>query len=78
MKQASKRQQWWLLVLVGAIIPLTLLLGNEFDLAQRIVVPVIIVTALVFGSMAIWMRANANATGDEWWQDDSSTGWRGY
>ena len=78
MKQSSKQQRWWLLVLVGAIIPLTLLLAHEFDLAQRFTVPIIVVTALVFGSMAMWMYANANATGDEWWQDDSSTGWRGY
>lgn len=78
MNQSTKHQRWWLLVIVGAIIPLTMILGSQFGVPQRITLPILVVTALVFGSMAIWMRANANATGDEWWQDNSSSGWRGY
>lgn len=78
MSGSKKRQHWWLLVVVGGIILLTIILGNEFDIPQRITIPIVVVGALVFGAMAIWMRANANATGEEWWQDDSSSGWRGY
>ena len=78
MKQAAKPQRWWLLISVGSIIPLTLILGNQFDLPQKFTIVIVVVAVLVFGSMALWMRANANATGDEWWQDDSSSGWRGY
>lgn len=78
VNQSKKGQHWWLLVMVGAIIPLTIIVGDVFNIPQRIMLPIIVVIALVFGSMAIWMRANANATGDEWWQDNSSSGWRGY
>ena len=78
MKQSSQRQRWWLLILVGGIIPLILILSNEFNIPQRFTLPIVVVGALAFGAMALWMRANANATGDEWWQDDSSSGWRGY
>ena len=78
MKQAAKPQRWWLLISVWSIIPLTLILGNQFDLPKKFTIVIVVVAVLVFGSMALWMRANANATGDEWWQDDSSSGWRGY
>ena len=78
MKQSAKRQRWWLLILVGGLIPLIIIIGSQFNIPQRFILPVIVVGALVFGAMALWIRANANATGDEWWQDDSSSGWRGY
>ncbi|MCB9455154.1 MAG: hypothetical protein H6671_04105 [Anaerolineaceae bacterium] len=56
-----------------------LILEDRFDTPQRFVLPVIMLLAvLVAGTMGIWMRANAKANGDEWWQDDSSSGWRGY
>jgi hypothetical protein len=29
-----------------------------------------------FVLLMMWM--NANATGDEWWQDNDASGWRGY
>ena len=77
MKRRTPSQHGWLLVLIGSLIPLTLILGNEFHVVQQIIIPIVVVSALMFGAMAIWMRANANATGDEWWQDDTSSGWRG-
>ena len=78
MKQATKQRHAWLLVLLGGIIPLTLILGNQFNIPQRFIIPIVVVVALVFGAWALWMRANTNASGNEWWQDDSSSGWRGY
>jgi hypothetical protein len=78
MKQSVKPQRWWLLFLVGGVIPLTLILGSQFDIPQRFTIPILVIAALAFGAMWIWMHANANATGDEWWQDNSSSGWRGY
>lgn len=78
MKKTQKHQQAWLLILVGGIIPLTLLLGNEFDIPQKFVILIVLVTAFIFGAMTIWIHANSNASGDEWWQDDRSSGWRGY
>ena len=78
MNQSSKRQRWWLLILVSNLIPLILIFGAQFNIPQRFTLPLIVVDVLLFGAMALWMRANAKATGDEWWQDDSSSGWRGY
>lgn len=77
-KVSGKQQPWWLLILVGGIVPLTLILGSEYGISNRITIPIMVVAALIFGSMWLWMHANANATGDEWWQDDSASGWRGY
>jgi undecaprenyl pyrophosphate phosphatase UppP len=74
----KKQQAWWLLILVGGIVPLTLVLGSEYGISNRITIPIIVIAALIFCSMWVWIRANAHATGDEWWQDDSASGWRGY
>lgn len=78
MEPSSKRQHWWLLILIGGLIPLVLMLDSQFDIPQRFTIPVVVIAGLIFGAMALWMRANVHATGDEWWQDDSSSGWRGY
>jgi ABC-type dipeptide/oligopeptide/nickel transport system permease component len=78
MTQPTKHQRWWLPISFIGIISLIFVLGSQFDLPQRLTLPLIVVTLLAFGTMAVWMRANTNATGEEWWQDDSSSGWRGY
>lgn len=76
--KTTKKQPWWLLIPVGGFVPLTLILGNEYDVSTRITIPIIVISTFMFSYMWIWMRANANATGDEWWQDDNASGWRGY
>ena len=78
MNSPVKRQRWWLLILMGASIPVTVVLGNLFNIPQRITALIIVAAALGFGATSVWMRANAIATGEEWWQDDSASGWRGY
>lgn len=67
----------WILVFAGILIPLTLIIGSEFHISERLIIPAFVVTTLMFGAMAIWRRANLNATGQEWWQDDPGAGWRG-
>lgn len=67
----------WILVFAGILIPLSLIMGIEFHVSERLIIPVFVIAALMFGAMAIWRRANLNATGQEWWQDDTSAGWRG-
>lgn len=74
----STTHQTWLLAVIGAVIPLTLILGSELHIPQRITLPILITAILIFSAMAMWTHANANANGHEWWQDNSSTGWRGY
>ncbi|QPC83372.1 hypothetical protein G4Y79_03045 [Phototrophicus methaneseepsis] len=72
------KQPWWLLIVVGGMIPLTLTLARTLSLPLPITITIILVTALIFGAMALWLHANAQAIGDEWWQDDHASGWRGY
>lgn len=74
----KKSQSFWRLILVGSIPIVVIVLGDSFDFPSRFTIPVVVVAALIFSSMALWMHANTNATGDEWWQDNSSSGWRGY
>ena len=76
--KTEKKQSWWLVIFVGGIIPLTLILGSAYNLADRVVIPIVIIALFLFGSMWMWMHANATAKGDEWWQDDHTSGWRGY
>ena len=74
----DKRQRWWVLGLVGGIIPVSIVLSLADSISPELAVTVAIVAVLVLGAMAVWMNANAHARGDEWWQDDHSSGWRGY
>ena len=77
MKQVTKRS-WWLLVLPGGFIALDFILGNVYSILSRITIPLFLIALLVLSAMMMWARATAHATGDEWWQDDSASGWRGY
>ncbi|MCI0711278.1 MAG: hypothetical protein L0154_14065 [Chloroflexi bacterium] len=74
----GKRQRWWVLGMIGGIIPLSIVLSMTDSISPEVAVTVAIVAALVLGAMAVWMNANSHARGDEWWQDDHSSGWRGY
>lgn len=78
MQVKQRKSQGWLLVFIGGLFPLLLVLGTQFHMPERFLIPLLVAIALVFASMSVWMRANAQATGDEWWQDDSCSGWRGY
>lgn len=80
MQQHTKTAQKnaWILYLMGGSIPLAWILGAFFNLPQALVVAYVVIMGLVLVAAAIWHHANQNATGDEWWQDDSASGWRGY
>lgn len=79
MKTASTKPRYgWLLILIGSIIPITLILGQQFGIPHRFTVPLIVVVMLILATTALWAHAKAKATGEEWWQDESSLGWRGY
>lgn len=75
-RQSKKRSP--LLRLVGVSIPTAVVLGVVFHVAQRFVVPFVVVAALLFGAMLLWSYANKETKGTEWWQDDDASGWRGY
>ncbi len=79
MQQVKNSQKnSWLLILMGGSIPVAFVLGALLNISQDIVVIYVVIMALLSGAAAIWQHANQNASGDEWWQDDSASGWRGY
>lgn len=79
MQQVKNSQKnSWLLILMGGSIPVAFILGAILNISQDIVVIYVVIMALLSGATAIWQHANQNASGDEWWQDDSASGWRGY
>ena len=67
-----------LLTLIGISIPLALILGSYLGIPQRITIPYAVLATLVASSISLWTYANKDAEGDEWWQDDDASGWRGY
>lgn len=73
--QTQKKFPRWILAFVAIIVPLTLIMGAEFHISERFVIPAFIIAMMMFGTMMMWRRANSNATGQEWWQDDTSAGW---
>ena len=78
MKSHPSPWNKFLIFLEILIIPAVILFGIIFHLSQSFVVPLVIVLVLVLGAALLWSRANKNADGSEWWQDDDASGWRGY
>lgn len=78
MKLKVRWKRYLSLILVGGMIPATIILSSIFDLPKRTFVPLIIILSIVFAAMALWAYANRKADGTEWWQDDSASGWRSY
>ena len=66
------------LVFVGGSIPVGIILASYYGLSETFTVIFVIFVGLVFCSWAFWGRANSRANGNEWWQDDQCSGWRGY
>lgn len=75
MKQ-DKRFPW--LAFIGVASIGGMIVALEFGVSQTLVIVIALLVGLIIGAMTLWHHANANATGDEWWQDDSCSGWRGY
>ena len=78
MTSKTRQKTHVLLVLIGGAIPLTFILSRYFGLQQKITVPLIVILSFIFGALALWVYANRQADGSEWWQDDHASGWRGY
>lgn len=78
MKRLAVHRRGWWLILVGTVGPLTLILGPRFGLPEKDTILIVLIAVLSFGAMALWQHATVHATGEEWWQDESSSGWRGY
>ncbi len=78
MKKPINRNRPWLLYLVGGGIPITLALGTIFRLSTVLITVLLLVMGIIFAAMWLWHMANRQASGDEWWQDDETSGWRGY
>lgn len=78
MKTGPRLKTSFFLILVGAAIPLTLVLSNYINIPTAFTIIAVIILGITFCSMALWAFANRKATGSEWWQDDTASGWRGY
>ena len=78
MNSRSRRKSSILLVLIVGAIAAIILLGHYFGLAQSASIPVIVILVLFCGVVALWSHANRHTDGDQWWEDDSASGWRGY
>ncbi len=74
----KKEKFTFFLTIVGGSIPVVILLSTYYAIPAEVIITFITIASLIFGSMIIWNNANAHATGDEWWQDDRCSGWRGY
>ncbi len=78
MKKSINRRRRWLLFLIGGAMLVTLALGIVFQLSTVLITVLLLVLGLIFATVWLWYQANLRASGDEWWQDDEASGWRGY
>ncbi|MBZ0297739.1 MAG: SoxR reducing system RseC family protein [Anaerolineae bacterium] len=74
----KQRTQFPWLVFLGVALIAGMVLGFDFGASQTLLVVLLVIGGLAFGTMALWRYASTRATGDEWWQDESFTDWRGY
>jgi predicted membrane channel-forming protein YqfA (hemolysin III family) len=77
MKKLNRTRRFFLF-LVGGAMPVMLTLGIIFQLSTILITALLLVMGVIFASMWLWYQANLRANGDEWWQDDEASGWRGY
>jgi hypothetical protein len=61
----------------AAAMPAVFVAGRCFGIPATAVVRLVVLLALLVGTMALWAFANRRVDGSEWWQDDSASGWRG-
>lgn len=78
MKKSRNRIRRLLLFLIGGAMPVVLTVGIIFHLSPSLITVLMLVLGLILAAMGLWYQANVRATGDEWWQDDQASGWRGY
>ena len=78
MKASIGRKRAMLLVFLGGAIPSIIILGHYFGLSSAVSIPVIVLLTLATSATALWIHANRHVDGHGWWQDDSTSGWRGY
>lgn len=74
----SNRTRRFLLFLVGGAMPVVLTLGLIFRLSTIFITAFLLILGVIFAAMWLWYQANLRASGEEWWQDDEASGWRGY
>ncbi|MAT97175.1 MAG: hypothetical protein CL608_08535 [Anaerolineaceae bacterium] len=74
----SNRTRRFLLFLVGGAMPVALTLGLIFRLSTIFITAFLLILGVIFAAMWLWYQANLRASGEEWWQDDEASGWRGY
>jgi len=78
MNKSTHRKRRWLLFLIGGAMLVTLALGIVFQLSTVLITVLLLVLGMILAAMWLWYQANRRASGDEWWQDDEASGWRGY
>lgn len=72
-----RRHNFWT-YLVGGSIPVFTILAPYLGVSTAAIIVYVIVVGLIFGTMLMWDNANEHATGHDWWDDDHSSGWRGF
>jgi hypothetical protein len=74
----SNSTRCFFLFLVGGSMPVALTLGLILQLSTILLTALLLVMGVIFAAMWLWYKANLRANGDEWWQDNEASGWRGY
>ncbi|MFN2136431.1 MAG: hypothetical protein ACK2UK_10790 [Candidatus Promineifilaceae bacterium] len=78
MNKSVARQDTMMMFFLILMILLVLVVGFLFHLSHGVIIALVTLLALLLAAVALWNKANKDADGSEWWQDDESDGWRGY
>ena len=78
MNYQNQKSSKLLPILLGAMVPVSILLGSYYHISLAVILIIAVVSGLLCASSTLWAFANEKATGNEWWQDDDASGWRGY
>ena len=77
MSLQKKHSNFVAVLLVGLIVT-AVTLGGYFQISPTFITIFVVIAGLILATVLLWSYANRQATGSEWWQDDTASGWRGY
>ncbi len=78
MNQQNKSLTIPAIIALGGLTVLFAIFGHSLGVPSRAIVVLVVFVSMALFSAVIWVHAVDHADGSEWWQDDDSSGWRGY
>ncbi len=78
MNQQKKSLTVPVIITLSGLTFLLAIFGHFWGISSKVIVVLVVFASMAVFPAVIWLHATDHADGSEWWQDDDSSGWRGY